>query len=283
MNDVIFVTTEHQYDSYRDFWNLVIRSDFPIVSTSDVDIEQNVTYILSPHNGEWKPVIDAQRNKTKRARLIDWNLERPSGSGGLENYIRDNQQLVDEGYFDEIWVSDRELARRCNFSYVILGGVKNFSLMSKYYPQKLYDYIHISYNSPRRSFLFDEPGICKKKINGMKIAPNAWGTARHTFLLQSRMMLNIHQDNFQFIEPIRFLLAALYELPIVTEFCLDPYPYEVIDIGMYGSGMKHVTFLDRMEDVLDDYNTSEIIAIKQENYKLMTEEYTFRSAVEAVL
>lgn len=285
MSDIIFVRTHHNYDSYQDFWKLVELSCFPVVFTSEVDLEKDYTYILSPNNGEWKSVIDSQRNKTKRAKLINWNLERPGGSGGMTNYERDNRQLVEQGYFDEIWVSDRELARRCKFSFVVLGGHYLFNYDLPRYSEKEYDYIHLSYNSPRRWFLFSQPGVCKSDLEGMKIAPNAWGLQRHANLSKSRMMLNIHQDDFQFIEPLRYVIAALYKLPIVSEFVLDSFPYNnIIDLGIFNpSGYRLINFIKEMKMHASMYDSYIARGHTIETYKKMTEEYTFRHCVEVVL
>jgi len=288
MDDVIFVKTRHIYQSYTDFWDLVELSRFPTVYTDEVDIQKQVVYILCPMNGEWKPRIDFQRGigKERKAKLIQWNVERPGGSGTLDHYCTDNQSLIDAGYFDEIWVSDRELAKICKFSYAILGGNELFA--KQYHTNitdKTFDLIHLSYGSPRRSFLFDAPGICKKFIAGCSIAPNSWGIARHNYLQASKYMLNIHQDEYPYIEPLRFVIAAMYKLPIITEFCLDSYPYDVIDIGrLVQNGVQRQQFFMSLEvaskyaDKNGNYDT-----LRNSNYRRMTEEYTFRKAVEAIL
>ncbi len=52
---------------------------------------------------------------------------------------------------------------------------------------------------------------------GFTVATNSWGVERHNQLMASRIMLNIHQDMFQYIEPLRMVLAAAYGLPVLTE------------------------------------------------------------------
>lgn len=288
MNDIIFVKTRHQYDSYSDFWRLVELSGFQTVYVDQVDVELPVTYILSPHNGEWKSVIDHQRGRVRNARLINWNLERPGGSGGLDQYKRDNQQLLVDGYFDDIWVSDRELARRCKFSYVMLGGHKDFNSNYAFLSaittgfDKMYDIIHLSYNSPRRSMLFSAPGVCKPVVHTLTVAPNAWGSERHHYLQVSKFMLNIHQDDHQYIEPLRFVIAAMYKLPIITEYCLDTYPYKVVNIGALElGGVLRQYFVLSLIEAVKDYKCH--IHLGEEMYNLMTSEFTFRSCIEAVL
>jgi len=38
-------------------------------------------------------------------------------------------------------------------------------------------------------------------------------------------MVNVHQDDWLVIEPLRFALAAAYAIPIISEWVHDPWPY----------------------------------------------------------
>jgi len=52
---------------------------------------------------------------------------------------------------------------------------------------------------------------------GLTLAPNAWGLERHNLLMQSRVMLHVHQNNHRYVAPQRWALAAAYKLPMVSE------------------------------------------------------------------
>lgn len=196
-------------------------SGFPTCYVDEVDVTKDTIYIVSPMNGEWRPHIDRCKQSKKNATLLLWNLERPGGSGTLGKYRLDNQDLIDNGYVDGVIVSDRALAERCRFKYVPLGSHPDLGTPGT---DKVYDLICLMCWSLRRSFLFDYDRLAPN-VNGMSMAPNGWGQERHERLQQSRFMLNVHQDAFPFIEPLRFALAAAYGLPIISEISTDPFPY----------------------------------------------------------
>lgn len=219
--DIVFVKTRWHYQSYTDYWRLVELSDFPTCYVDEVDVTSDVTYIVSPMNGEWRPHIDAQRSKSKMATLLLWNLERPGGSGSLDAYCRDNHDLINNGYLDGVIVSDRALAKACGLKYVPLGSHEGLGMPGL---EKTYDLICLMCWSHRRSFMFNYDKLVSS-IGGLSVAPNGWGRERHERLQQSKFMFNIHQDDFPYIEPLRFALAAAYGLPIISDASMDPFPY----------------------------------------------------------
>ena len=219
--DIIFVRTRWLYDSYIDFWKLVELAGFPTCYTDEVDIERNVIYIVSPMNGEWRPVIDSQRNKTKRAELLMINLERPGGSGSLDNYITSNRELIDNKYLDHVFVCDKRLSVNTGFPYMMIGGHEGFGSIGRI-SEKVYDLITLCcYSYPHRAWMFQTPSQLRSMLGGMTLADNAFpGSAERDLLLRSsKAMLNIHQDGLPFCEPLRFIIAAMYGIPIFTEEC----------------------------------------------------------------
>lgn len=225
---IIFVKTRWFYQSYTDFWHLVELSEFPTCFVDEMDInDPEAVYIVAPMNGEWRPFIDQQYlpNLQRKAKLILWNLERPGGSGTLQQYSNDNLALIGE-YVDKVVVSDRSLAFHCSLDYLTLGGHPDLGIPGSLSVKK-YDVIHLSCYSNHRSWLFDAPDRPKSILDGnITVARNGWGQDRHWSLQESRYMLNVHQDGFPFIEPLRFVLAAMYGLPIISEACNNFYPYK---------------------------------------------------------
>lgn len=273
MPDVTFAQTRHTYDSYTDYWRLVELSGFPIVYVDEMNLQDPLaTYIVSPMNGEFEAHLDW--SKGKNCVIYHWNLERPGGSGDLKQYISSNKRHIEEGKVDAVVVSDKQLAKDTGFHYVPLGGHEDLGTPGT--GAKPFDFIHLMCYSYRRAstglFNYITPHTT---FNGFRIAPNGWGEKRHNALQASRFMLNIHQDDSKYIEPLRFVLAACYGLPIITEEVTDPYPYA-----------RHVTqfSLSEWEEVmkraLRDFHTN---TDGQWMRARMTRELTFRKGLEAFL
>lgn len=217
MTEIIFAKTRYKYDSYIDFWRLVELSGFPICFVDEVDVSRDVIYINSPLNGEWRPHIDNQSDKKRAARLIHWNLERPSGSGGIGNYARSCQQTIRSRYFDEVWLSDKRLAQETGMSFIVLGS--DYGLGEPGDPANMiYDFVHMSYIAVRREIVY-------MQFPPERIAPNCWPPQRDVVMKQSKFALNIHQDGYPFQEPLRFALFAAYGIPILSETISDAYPW----------------------------------------------------------
>jgi hypothetical protein len=210
-----FARTRHVYDSYSDFWKLIELSGFDTCFIDEIDISaENTTYIFSPTNGELRPHIQNQKNANKpwNAKIIWWNLERPSS---ITNVVIDD--II--GYINETWVSDRYYASlNSNFKFVILGSHPDLRL-HKENLHKIYDYCHMSYVYGRRDYIHHTLAQ-----HGLKMGPNGWGEERDKTLRTSKMLINVHQDPFLISEPLRFAVTAAYALPIISETINDPYP-----------------------------------------------------------
>ena len=215
---IVFARTRYFYDSYIDFYNLVSLSGYPTCYIDEMNLaDSRITYITAPMNGEIQSWNDETRAR-KRAKVYLWNLERPSGSGGLQNYINDNNKLIEDGFLDDVLVSDKRLAQDTRFRYIPLGSHPDLGHPGGL-SEKRYDVVHLmSYTGRRSDSWYKDPGIT--------VAPNGWGDVKDASLRRSKLMVNIHQDDMKFIEPLRFALAAAYGLPIITESCLSIYPYD---------------------------------------------------------
>lgn len=225
-NDIVFARTRWNYDSYVDYWELVELSGFPIVWLDEMDLyKMGTTYIVSPMNGEFVPYMEQHKGRVSEVLL--WNLERPSGNDdGIRGYIIGNRQYMDAKHLDGIIVSDRQLAKDVGFKFVPLGSHSDLGMPGDLNARlRGYDLIHLCCYSNHRSGLFKSPSKPKPSIDGLLVAPNAWGDERHIKLMNSRFMFNVHQDEFPYMEPLRFSLAAAYGLPILSEYCFDVWPY----------------------------------------------------------
>lgn len=223
-----FLRTRYDYDSYVDYWRLVQLSGFPVQYIDEADLhDRSAAYIVSPMNGEWRPTIDHHfpggRQRNQGATLMFWNLERPSGAGGLADYRRNNITLVEQGYADVVLVSDRALARATGAHFVPLGWHPELGKPGK---EKQFDYISLMCYSNHRSPFFVHPSQLREDYGGMRMAPNGWAEERDRLLRASRFMLNVHQDGQPYLEPLRWSLALSYGLPIASEQVADAYPYE---------------------------------------------------------
>jgi hypothetical protein len=238
LKEIVFVRSTHKYDSYTDFWQLVELSGFPTIYENELDITQPGNYIVSPMNGNylehmigdiehWRETGEAlggqiERRKIsgmpRRAHIIIWNLERPSGSGNIDQYGAEGFKWIYTRVADEVWVSDPALADETMLRYVVLGSDYGLGEPSD---EKIYDLTHMSLPNPRRQQIY-------KHFNGNQIGPNCWpwdDPSRDDVLKASRFALNVHQDNCPFCEPLRFALFAANGLPIISETLRSGYPY----------------------------------------------------------
>ena len=286
MGDIVFARTRYSYDPYTDFWKLVELSNFPICYVDEIDISSANTYITTPMNGEFRPHVDHRKTLTdKKCELIMWNLERPGGSGGLGEYVSSAHELIDNGYLDAIIVSDPVLAKIVGAKFVPLGSHKDFGVVTAQ-SVKCFDLIHLSCYSPRRSWLFRTPSEIQYNLFGLRIAPNAWGDNRNNLLCQTRIMLCIHQDEFPYIEPLRYAIAAAYGMPILTEHIemCDTFPY-VVGMNIITGGMLNENTSSLVgvfgQQMVHDYDNWYEWGLKFR--ELMTCEYSFRNCVEKFL
>lgn len=237
-SEIVFARPVHQYDSYTDFYRLAELSGFPIIPVNRIDLTRDYIVITAPMNGDYKEHFvgnlaewqetgkitgECQLSLQKRsglprlAHLIVWNLERPSGSGSVGQYAQDSKSWIDNRFCDEVWVSDPTMADETMLRYVPLGS--DYGLGEPDWHNKHYDFAHMSVTIPRRVHIYKE---------FTNIGPNAWPwnkPSRDEILKGSKFALNVHQDNFPFVEPLRFALFAAYGLPIITEMLSNNYPY----------------------------------------------------------
>ena len=277
MRDIIFAHTRYVYPSYTDYRRLVELAGFETCFVDQIDFtRKNVVYIVSPLNGEYRPHRDNWRKHAHNAHVVWWSLERP-GPSGIAEFVRGTKRLLDDWYFDEVWLSDRYLCEQCHdkrVRFVVLGSHPALGQPRRSRRRSFqYDIVHLSYLTPRRQAIIDP------LTNSLDVAPNGWGEARDRILAASAFMLNVHQDDWLVLEPLRFALAAAWALPMISEHMIDPYPYNRGETGHY---IKQVHYDDLVGEVLNavrgDYE--QFRAMGRRMHDLMTTEFGFRRQVE---
>jgi hypothetical protein len=271
---IIFARTRWNYQSYGDFWSLVRLSGFPTCFIDEIDPTQNNTYVFTPHNGEFQKHVAFQGLKwaNRRAKIIWWMLERRDSNP--EEFQKSMASVA--GAVDEIWVSDRALAKtHPRFKHVILGSHKDLCHGIEPEKTKLYDFAHMSYACPlsRREALY-----YFMEVNGLRQAPNAWGLERAKILSQTSLMISVHQFSDPVSEPLRLAIAAAHKIPVLTETLADPFPL-VIGHDLWQSD------LDKFSDVAVELLVyPEFLSILASNlHNALCKEWTFRVGVEEEL
>lgn len=215
---VVFVHSKIQYPSYVDYRRLVQISGFESCTFDRMDSKRKCTYVVCPiWSNDVSAAVTALAKGPRACRVIWWYLERP-GFFGKRPYSEMADIMLSRG-LDEVWISDRAfhalLPRDPRLKFVPVGSDE--ALGDRTPSAKSYDLCHMSLIHGRREVLL--------KSLRYHIAPNGYGDARHRALLASRFMLNVHQDDDPFLEPLRFALSAAYGLPILSESCTDPFPF----------------------------------------------------------
>ena len=272
-----FVRTSHHYDSYVDFFKLAELSGFEIVHLNQVDVSEDIVYILAPHTGgtnanegEWNPHITKQAHKPRMAHLILWCLERPSGTETktVGTYAANNRALLTARLFDEVWVGDPRLADDAHLRFVPLGSHANLGVVNSF--GRRFNFASMSYDVPRRTAL---KAKFIQLFPNAGFAPNAWEPQRGSVLNATRFGLNIHQDNFPYIEPLRIALFAGYGLPIISEAVADTRPFDDL---IFWASYDDLPYLMK-EMLLNDYEIYRQHALRANN--IICNEFNFGKLV----
>lgn len=269
-DEIIFARTRHVYDSYTDFWRLVELSEFPTVYVDEVDLETSGrTYISSPFNGEFFPLSEQKR----KSKMVLWNLERPSASGGVAGYKEHLEEHIRNKYIDEVIVSDSTLSKATGFKYVPLGSHPGLGEPGM---TKSYAFVHLMCYSYRRGELFVKPEQSRTQYNGLAIAPNGWGEERHQSLQRSWFMLNVHQDDDSYMEPLRFALATAYGLPILSEtLYAPPFPYQgaTLQFPLNQLGFAMMSAFRKRQELTEDSYKSRAFVLNYHSFRSCVERY----------
>lgn len=212
--EVVFLKTRWEYQSYTDFWELVRLGGFEVRYLDELEPGREAVYVFSPKQGELESVLPRLKGE-HACKVAWWCLERPDADGSITE-----SKAIPAG-LDVVWLSDAWLARRHTFygwgpvRWVPVGS--NESLGTPGNGEYLYDWADLSYATGRRQEIY-------RQLKGQSLG-NCWGEERDRGLKGTRLMVNVHQDDWSVLEPLRFALAAAYGLPILSERIDDPAPY----------------------------------------------------------
>lgn len=215
MRNFVFGRTRYDYIPYHDYYKLVELAGFTWQYLDTINwYDPTLTVIATPLNGEWFS-IPADHTTY----LIHWNLERFNPEQPIESY---------KYHYNEVWASDKAMADVQGATFVFLGGHRAFGNVN--HSRRNFDYITLAANFGRRSPILHN---LSQQLTCADMDGGTWGENRHNRLMQSKVMINLHQDDLLWSEPIRFMLAGAYAMPILSEPCQNP--------GVYESGVHYLT------------------------------------------
>lgn len=254
---VIFARTRWEYASYIDFWKVCALSSFPIIYVDEINPKSNDTYIVTPLNGEWQ-----QGWQNPRARIVLWDLE-----------WHDAKPIIPG--VSEVWASDVSYANRNECRYVILGSHPGLCPDVRNEPRQ-YDVAMIAYINHRRGVIEG-----RLKNDGLRVAPNygAEDSRRHDILMHSRIVLHVHQyENIHTISPTRWMTAAAYRLPILSEAIDRPGVFEYTCLWARYENLPKMAKL-----AMSGQYSFELQELSSLFHDRLCREYTFRRCVENAL
>ena len=270
-----FVKSSATYETYTDFWRLVRLSGFRVLPAREADWSKKGIYIWPTMDEEFMQVMDSFPKGKRAAKLIFWNLERPDGSYRGKMNI---QELFWKGtgeileWADAVWVSDKGLESIDPRNvFAVLGG--HPGLREQPPVEISWELLHLGQSTPRRQAV-----LTKVRELGISVVEGAWGPQRERMLASSRLFVSIDRVfGIHISSPLRYVLAAAYGLPILSEEVEDPYPLEpakTILMAKYENlpNAVHAALrMPMMKDVLAE--------VGEACRKLLCEEWTFRRGV----
>jgi hypothetical protein len=258
---VIFARPRHNYDSYQDMYSLIRLSGYPLIYFDELDPASDNTYILTMVNGE-----NQHGWQDARARIILYDLEwRLNG-----DYPR--IPGVAEVWAADLWYA-QQIAGRMDgrVRYVTLGSHPGLNMAPDDEADKAQDVIMLAYMTNRRL------GIAAAlRARGLSLSDGGWGQERHRNILQTRVMLHVHQhDGISTIAPQRFALAAAYRMPLISETACEPGPVKDAVLWANYDALPEVVAERVRYGSLADYGEA--------LYQVLCVERPFRKCVEEAL
>jgi hypothetical protein len=110
---------------------------------------------------------------------------------------------------------------------------------------------------------------------GLSIAPDGWDEERANALIKSRLMVHIHQHDYNpSIAPLRFVMAGMAALPILSENVITAMGYDHYCTFSDYSALSHTAVeLIRRPHLLE--------RMSSEIYNATCIEHTFKGEVES--
>lgn len=271
MNDIIFARARDHYGSYSDLYRLIELSGYPLIFIDEIDAESDNCYIFSTPSTHWHDGLERVGWPGATARIIYLNLE----------WYTDVDYSIVPG-LSEVWTGDRYWAETYHQRYVPMGGHAGLRPDEPIEDGVIYDVAWLAYESYRRMH-----ARAQMTAYALSIAPNGWGSERHKILSHARCMVHVHQLHTNNDDPIgtpiatvcplRWVLAAAYSLPMVTE--------TLADCGIFSSSFRLMADMDYLPQFLGTWlepvNANLLRDFGHALNRLLCEQYTFRKSVEA--
>ena len=264
--EVIFALTRHNYDSYSDYVNLVKNAwgKWCYIDEISFPVKDRV-YVVSPINGEFRPHVQNHLHE-KQCKIAWWNLERPPRDEKHAEHKKDVSELFK--YIDYMIVSDKYLQDEYykefvgRVIYVPLGYHECLCEYPFNSARSRYSFAHISYMWGRRDVLKTLPNCM----------PNSWGEQRKQDLIRTKFMVNIHQDQFKILEPLRFIIAVAHGLPIISEDIYNAMPY--IN-GVHFIQSPYENMIHKAVSCNKDTNYNSYAQLAKNAFEMMKNKYPF--------
>lgn len=191
--DPVFIFPRKEYPSYSDFKRLVSLSGF--ASCYPDEARDGLHILVSPTPEDVSHV---------KGRVIAWQLE----------YAGDYTNNLD-GFTGEVWSSDKAWAESHGAKYVLMGSHAGLADGNSETGIE-YDVTMLGYMIPRRQAI-------KNALPDLRWPEDYPGNGekRHRVLMNTRLMLHVHQHDTPANAPQRFALAAAYKMPVLTETLID--------------------------------------------------------------
>lgn len=212
--NIVFCRTRYEYQSYTDFWQLVALAGFETVWLDELEPRHKNVYIVTPRNGELPAVLSRLQGKHS-CKFVWWCLERPDQQGS----VTEGQPL--EPGIDKLWLSDFWLANvhhRAGWGpvqFVPVGSHRDLGEQAA--PPWKCDWTHLSYATSRRIIVYS-------RIEG-RLLGNCWDPTRDRALQHTKLLVDVHQDNWPVLDPLRLALAAGYGISVIAEEVNNSWPY----------------------------------------------------------
>lgn len=261
MGEIVFAEPRHHYQSYEDLRSLIRLSGFASCFIDEIDPDSDNTYVITILNSE----LPDGGYPNARAKLVLWNLEyHLDGLPPLANV--------------EVWAADKWYAQQIGAKYVPMGSHYNLRVTQHSMNTERYDAAYLGYMIPRREQVAHE-----MRTRGVRLSPpHAWGDERDRILISSTAYVHVHQhEHIPTVPPLRMVVAAAYQLPVITETCAD--------YGIFSHCMLPLDYADIAENVAA-WTRGEVKAFERgldrcgaTLHQLLCYDLTFRKSVEAAL
>jgi hypothetical protein len=220
--NVVFARPRHDYGSYRDVWDIITLSGYPIQYVDQINWQDPKLVVIGiPKHPDWANIPEK-----KNAKLIWYNIERMH----TDEPAFDMSNPFVPPQVDEVWAADSAIAVQQHAKYVFFGGHQAFpsyaarredgtlGAFSFSVRPKKWEVITLMAPLPNRAaFMADLRANFALADTG-----SLWGSDRLERLMQTCVMVMTHQDSARYVWPPRMMVGACHAMPMLCETVYDP-------------------------------------------------------------